>query len=151
MSGQTDTAISKCAAGTLRRASRSIARVYDGRLDRIGLTTTQFSILRNLDGQDAPVALAALADELVFERTSLHRALEPLRRDGLIAYSNGPGRAKRVAITPRGIRKVAQATPHWMAAQEEFVSRFGRAAWNGLAAQLVEIVSVARDMPVTED
>jgi DNA-binding MarR family transcriptional regulator len=144
-------AIGKCAAGTLRRAARSIARVYDARLGAVGLTTSQFSILRNLGTRREPATLAGLAEELVFERTSLHRALEPLRRDGLIAYGAGPGRAKLVSLTPRGARRVAQATPHWTAAQEEFVSRVGRAAWNRLAGELGDIVAIARDMPLVEE
>jgi len=139
-----------CAAGTLRRATRSLVRVYDARLARAGLTTTQFSLLRTLASRDEPVTLAGLAAEQAFERTSLLRALEPLRRQGLISYSDGPGRAKRVALTRRGVRKIAQATPHWTAAQEDFVARFGRSAWNALAGQLVAIVDVARDMATLE-
>lgn len=144
-----DTAVTTCAAGTLRRATRSIARVYDARLANAGLTTTQFSILRTLGEHPVPVTLGALARELVFERTSLHRALAPLRRDGLVAFTHGMGRAKYVAITPRGVRKVRVATPHWAAAQNEFMSRFGRAAWNSLAGQLIAIVDIARAMPAT--
>src|SRR6478672_10451091 len=83
-------AVTKCAAGTLRRATRSIARVYDARLARAGLTTTQFSILRGLERHGEPVTLAALTDELVLERTSLHRALEPLRRQRLVTFGDGP-------------------------------------------------------------
>jgi hypothetical protein len=46
---------------------------------------------------------------------------------------------------------VNKALPLWEAAQEEFVGRFGRAAWNDLAAQLVEIVAIARAMPASID
>jgi len=137
-----------CAAGTLRRAARSIARVYDAHLARAGLTTTQFSILRALERHDAPVALSALAEELVFERTSLYRALEPLRRERLVAFSDGPNRrAKAVGLTREGGRKIARALPHWSAAQNAFLARFGRASWSSLAAELTEIVDVARALP----
>jgi len=142
-------AVSKCAAGTLRRATRSIARVYDARLAGAGLTTTQFSLLRAIERRDGPVRLAELADELVFERTSLYRTLDPLVRDGLVVVTNAEPRAKQVALTAKGVRSIEKAMPLWTAAQEEFVERFGRAAWNDLAAQLVEIVDIARDMPVT--
>ena len=89
-----------CAAGTLRRATRSISRLYDGRLAEVGLTTTQLSILRSLDRAEGPVPLSELAEEQVFERTSLYRALEPLRRQKLVVLSAGRGRAKAVALTP---------------------------------------------------
>jgi DNA-binding MarR family transcriptional regulator len=140
-------ATAKCAAGTLRRAARSISRVYDNRLALSGLTTTQFSLLRALDKHDEPVALSELAEELVFERTSLYRALEPLRREGLIAFTPGRGRVKRVGLTARGVRRLTQAEPHWTAAQEAFLAQFGRAAWNTFAAQLVAIVDIARRIP----
>ena len=140
-------AASKCAAGTLRRATRSIARVYDVRLAPAGLTNTQFSILRAIERRDEPVTLPELADELVFERTSLYRSLEPLARDGLIELSNVGPRLKQVALTAKGARRIAKALPLWTAAQEEFVERFGRAAWNDVAAQLTEIVDIGRAMP----
>lgn len=143
-------ATEKCAAGTLRRAARSIARVYDRRLASAGLTTTQFSILTALQRHGTPVALTALAEELVFERTSLYRALEPMRRDGLVALSPGVGRAKQVALTASGIRRIARAKPHWTKAQETFVARFGRSEWTRLAGQLVDIVGIARAMPMEE-
>ncbi|HKW45973.1 MAG TPA: MarR family winged helix-turn-helix transcriptional regulator [Gemmatimonadaceae bacterium] len=142
-----EAATSKCAAGTLRRATRSITRVYDSRLENVGLTTTQFSILRALEKHGESVLLSELADELVFERTSLYRALEPLEREGLIAITRGTGRAKLAALTPKGARRVAQALPHWTAAQEAFLAQFGRSAWNTLAAQLMEIVDIARAIP----
>ena len=88
-----------CAAGTLRRATRSITRAYDRCLAAVGLTTTQFSILRAIERHRGPVALSELADEQVFERTSLYRALEPLERDGLVTIGAGKGRAKSVALT----------------------------------------------------
>jgi DNA-binding MarR family transcriptional regulator len=140
-------AADQCAAGTLRRAARSIARVYDRRLAPAGLTNTQFSILRALQRHGAPVALSALAEELVFERTSLYRALEPMRRDGLVAVSAGAGRAKRAALTPSGVRRIAKATPYWTAAQATFLTQFGRAEWVRLVGQLGDIVGIARAMP----
>ncbi len=143
-------ATEQCAAGTLRRAARSIARVYDRRLASAGLTTTQFSILTALQRHGTPVALAALAEELVFERTSLYRALEPMRREGLVALSPGRGRAKQAALTRGGIRRIAQAKPHWTRAQEAFVTHFGRSEWSRLAGQLVVIVGIARAMPMEE-
>lgn len=91
--------------------------------------------------------LAALAEELVFERTSLYRALQPLERDGLVSLKGAGGRAKVVSLSSKGARRIAQALPLWNAAQEEFLERFGRAAWNEMSAQLVGIAELARGMP----
>jgi DNA-binding MarR family transcriptional regulator len=134
-----------CAAGTLRRATRSVARLYDSRLARVGLTTTQFSILRALSQHDTPVPLSRLAEEQVFERTSLYRALEPLRRDGLVKLGGEEGRkAKTASLTARGRRLVVRALPHWEEAQAAFLEHVGRPAWARLSAQLVSIVEIAR-------
>ena len=129
-----------CAAGTLRRATRAVARRYDAHLARAGLTTTQYSLLVSLEEHKTPMPLTELATAQVFERTSLYRALEPLRREGLIAFSAGRGRAKLVALTPRGRRRVAEARPHWQEAQDSFLDELGRSSWNALAKQLSAIV-----------
>lgn len=140
-------AATKCAAGTLRRASRSVSRAYDAWLAPTGLSATQFSLLRAIERHGAPMRLAALAEELVFERTSLYRALQPLERDGLVSLKGAGGRAKVVSLSSKGARRIAQALPLWNAAQEEFLERFGRAAWNEVSAQLVGIAELARGMP----
>lgn len=129
-----------CAAGTLRRATRSVVRAYDKRLARVGLTTTQFSILRTLEQRGQPVELSRLAEEQVLERTSLYRALEPLHRDGLVKLGGDPGRrAKDAAITARGRRLVLRALPHWQEAQDEFLEVLGRPGWAELSAQLIAL------------
>src|SRR6185437_15078798 len=114
-------AASICAAGTLRRATRSVARIYDAHLARAGLTTTQFSLL------------------------------VPLEREGLVALTAGAGRSKQVQLTAKGVRRVADARPHWQSAQDAFLAEFGRSAWGGLAKQLAAIVDVARDIPAASE
>jgi DNA-binding MarR family transcriptional regulator len=134
-----------CAAGTLRRASRSLARLYDAYLAPSGLTTTQFSILRTVHRQRGRVALAALADDLVFERTSLYRALAPLRRAGLVSIDAGDDRrTKDVVLTRRAARRISAAMPHWREAQRAVLERFGLSAWHELADDLRQITTLAR-------
>lgn len=134
-----------CAAGTLRRASRSLARLYDAHLTRVGLTTTQFSILKAVERRGGSMPLAALADELVFERTSLYRGLAPLRRARLITVGAGRDRrAKVIALTPRARRRITSAMPHWRAAQRAVLGRFGARAWDGLSADLRQLTGLAR-------
>ena len=136
-----------CAAGTLRRASRSVSRFYDSRLSGAGLTTTQFSLLRALERHGEPIALTRLAADQVFERSSLYRALEPLRREGLVKIGAiGGGRAKEVELTARGRQRIRRALPHWQKAQNEFLKLFGRSAWGTLSTQLVAIVDAAHGL-----
>lgn len=136
-----------CAAGTLRRAARSMARVYDSRLAAVGLTTTQYSILRRLHDAGAPVPLPELANELVFERTSLYRALAPLRQQRLITFTAGHRRAKNVSLTALGEKRTVAAAPHWQRAQDDFLEEFGVNDWAALAGHLTAVVDAARSMP----
>ena len=101
-----------CAAGAVRRASRSLTRLYDQDLARAGVTTTQFSILRTLQRNGGCMPLADLAADLVFERTSLYRALVPLRRGGLVTVQPGVvRRAHDISLTKRAERlSLAPAT-----------------------------------------
>lgn len=134
-----------CAAGVVRRASRSLTRLYDSRLARAGVTTTQFSILRTLQRNSGRMSLADLAADLVFERTSLYRALSPLRRGGLVTVRTGAvPRAHDVSLTRKGERCIERAMPHWVAAQRLVLDGFGQAAWSTLAGRLVELTAVAR-------
>lgn len=139
-----------CAAGTLRRASRSLTRLYDQHLAHAGLTTTQFSILRTVQRHGGMVPLATLADDLVFERTSLYRALAPLRRTGLIALRRGAERRTRdVLLTARAARKITAAVPHWAAAQQAVLEQFGTDAWPKAASGLARLTMIARGLQST--
>jgi len=134
-----------CAAGTLRRASRSLTRLYDAHLARAGLTTTQFSILRTVQRCGGRMPLTGLAAELVFERTSLYRALAPLGRAGLLSLRPGTDRrAREVTLTRRADRSIARAMPHWEAAQRAVLTRLGHGAWSDLAARLGQLTAIAR-------
>lgn len=112
----------------------------------MGLTTSQYSILRRLEDADEPVPLMELAAELVFERTSLYRALGPLRRQRLVALRAGKGRAKVVVLTVSGAKKAAAAAPYWKRAQDDFLEQFGVGAWGSLRGQLAAVVEAAGTM-----
>jgi len=134
-----------CAAGVVRRASRSLTRLYDEHLAQAGVTTTQFSILRTLQRNGGSMPLSDLAADLVFERTSLYRALSPLRRSGLVTIrSAADRRAHDVALTARATRRIDQALPHWAAAQRMVLDRFGADAWSKLAVRLGHLTTIAR-------
>jgi DNA-binding MarR family transcriptional regulator len=130
-----------CACTVLRRAARKVTHVYDDALAPAGLRITQYSLLANLDRHGA-VAMTELAELLGMDRTTLTRNVGPLERDGLLALrSSGRGRTKLVTLTDRGRRRLRDAFPYWLAAQE----RFGRVLGAGPAANLTEIAgAIAR-------
>jgi DNA-binding MarR family transcriptional regulator len=115
----------------IRQAARYVSHVYDRHLARVGLTTTQYTILTKL--RRSAHTVAELAESMVMERTTLVRATQPLRRDGLISTSPSEAdrRALTIRLTERGAQKLTNAQAPWRDAQEEFECRFGaeRAAW----------------------
>ena len=81
---------SPCICGRLRRASRTLSRVYDEALAPVGLTVTQFSVMRTLSRLDRP-GLLELAETTAHEKSALWRTLQPLERKGWVAAETEPG------------------------------------------------------------
>ena len=105
-----------CLCGRLRRASRTLTRLYDEALEPSGLTVTQFSILRTLSRMEQPT-LGDLSEETAHEKSGLWRTVQPLIRQGLIETA-ADGRVQRLSLSDQGMMALVRALPHWRAAQE---------------------------------
>ncbi|MGE0744090.1 MAG: MarR family winged helix-turn-helix transcriptional regulator [Rhodospirillales bacterium] len=120
-----DAEICNCLA--VRQAARHVSQYYDRHLAPAGLRTSQYSILAKLN-RLGPLTINALAAELVTDRTTLGRNVQPLQREGLVAVA--PGREDRrnreLRLTDAGIARLRSAAVRWKAAQEGFESAFGR-------------------------
>lgn len=112
--------IEACICGRLRRTARALTRVYDEVLEPVGLTVTQFSILRTLNGLERPT-LAELAEATAHEKSALWRTLQPLVKEALVETST-EARSQRLALTDAGRERLQEALPPWRAVQER-VSR----------------------------
>ena len=110
----------------IRQAARYVSQLYDRHMAQVGLTITQFSILRRIK-RAAPMTMKQLADEMVMERTTLVRALQPLQRDGLLLSRSTEVTSRELALslTEAGETKLVAARLRWHAAQEAFERRFG--------------------------
>ena len=89
-----------CNCFVVRSAARHVTQLYDQFLAPVGLHVTQFSILAKLK-RLGPTTINALAKEMVMDRTTLGRNVQPLERDGLVKIeaSAADGRAK--VVTPK--------------------------------------------------
>jgi DNA-binding MarR family transcriptional regulator len=129
-----------CACTIIRRAARQVTHVYDTALAPTGLRITQYSLLANLDRLGA-TAMTELAGLLSMDRTTLTRNAGPLERDGLISVlPTGRGRTKLVTLTDRGRRRLREAFPYWLQAQE----RLGHVLGAKHTAGLAEIAAAIR-------
>lgn len=125
----------------IRQAARYVSQLYDRHLARVGLTITQFSILRRIR-DNTPMTMKQLANITLLKRTTLVRTIQPLQRDGLVSSRSTPaqGRELSFCLTSAGEAKLAAAWSHWAAAQEEFEHRFGVNRSASLRRELLDIM-----------
>ena len=132
--------IEDCTCLAVRQAARHITQFYDQFLARVGLRTTQFSILAKLR-RKGPMTINALADELVMDRTTLGRNILPLEREGLISVAPGrtDRRSKDLRLTDAGVERLRAAREGWREAQSRFAAAFGEERSVELRALLGEV------------
>jgi DNA-binding MarR family transcriptional regulator len=129
-------AAESCTAFNLKRASRTIGRIYDAMLAPLGIRSTQFNLMVavSLMGQ-AP--LIKLADELGLDRTTLTRNLVPLEQKGWIeSVAGGDRRVRLLQLTDSGRKVLAQGIPMWEKVQADVVEALGKKQWKDLIAGL---------------
>ncbi|HEY0745722.1 MAG TPA: MarR family winged helix-turn-helix transcriptional regulator [Steroidobacteraceae bacterium] len=132
-----------CACTTLRKASRALSRIYDEALLPAGMTVAQLAVLRAIGRGEGGEPLSRLAESLVMDRTSLYRALAPLKKSGWVAINAGPrGRAKQVELTVKGERAVQAARKFWDAAQTTILGEFGAERWTFLQHAVAELTAL---------
>ena len=126
-----------CNCFAIRSAARHVTQFYDQFLVPIGLRVTQFSILAKLKRM-GPLTINALAKEMVMDRTTLGRNIQPLERDGLIriAPAASDRRAKELRLTKAGEKRLQDGLAAWSAAQARFEASFGAKRAADLRAQL---------------
>jgi DNA-binding MarR family transcriptional regulator len=132
-----------CACYNLRKASRAVSKLYDDRLQPIGLRSTQFVTLIAIRIQQ-PIGLSALSREMVADRSTLTRNLTVLERVGLIRSKAGRGRTRLYSLTDKGSRAVAEGLPLWQQAQDQFVEQLGKKGWSTMLNSLDAAVRAAK-------
>ena len=126
-----------CACFAIRKASRVITQHYDHYLARVGIKTTQFTLL-NAIGANKSISMNALANGLSMDRTTLTRNLKPLQEQGFIALNTSPEdkRVKLFTLTPAGKKLVTAAIRHWRKAHADFLEIVGDTRWKRIAQDL---------------
>ncbi|TGK02770.1 MarR family transcriptional regulator [Leptospira langatensis] len=129
-----------CVNFNLRRASRAVTQFYDRELEQAGLTSQRFSLLHTLGASDG-LELSVLADLLVMDRTTLLRNLSPLEELGYVSdIPSDTKRARKVALTDKGLEALRIAYPIWEKAQDAVISAMGEDDLKRLLKRLNSIV-----------
>jgi DNA-binding MarR family transcriptional regulator len=132
-----------CNCLAIRQAARQVTQLYERHLAGAGMTASQYSILAKLS-RLGPLSINALAGQMVMDRTTTGRAIQPLMRDKLVAVAAGrDARTRLVSVTPAGVKRLKAATGRWREAQREFERSYGSAESAGLRAALARVVAVA--------
>jgi len=130
----------QCYCLTARRGARHLSRIYDRHLAPAGLSISQFSILALIE-LHPHITIMDLANRMLMERTTLLRALKPLREGGfLVSESAGPKTTILLTLARAGEQKLAEATPYWEAAQREYEAEVGARRATGLRDEVLGIL-----------
>jgi DNA-binding MarR family transcriptional regulator len=119
-----------CTCGSLRKASRRISQFYDAALAPVGIKSTQFSILAEVErgSIDAPLSMCELATAMVMDRSTLGHNLRPLERDDLLSLrlTLTDRRKRHVTLTKKGKATLQRARRLWRTAEGRFEKIFGK-------------------------
>ena len=115
-----------CTCGKLRRLTRRVTQIYDGFLEPVGLTITQFAILSPVM-RHGGITMGALAETMVMDPTTLTRNLRPLMERGYVKVVRDSTDRRRQGIWPTEAGKAIarEAGPHWRKAQAHVASVVG--------------------------
>ncbi|MES2321546.1 MAG: MarR family winged helix-turn-helix transcriptional regulator [Pseudomonadota bacterium] len=138
-----------CTCFKLRKLTRAMSRLYDQHMAKVGLKTTQYSLLSNAARGALPVA--ELAERLGMERTTLTRNLKPLVDAGWLEMKAGADSRQRiVTITDAGREKQLQAYAVWRAAQTDIETLLGydnvRALHQQLESTLIQLTPLLEEL-----
>jgi DNA-binding MarR family transcriptional regulator len=132
-----------CTCGSLRKASRRISQFYDTALAPVGIKSTQFSILSEVDhgSVEGPVTMCELATAMVMDRSTLGHNLKPLERDDLVVLrlSADDRRKRYVELTKKGRAILLRSRRLWCVAEGRFEKIFGKQSAAELRAVLLNI------------
>jgi DNA-binding MarR family transcriptional regulator len=131
-----------CNCFAVRSAARHVTQLYDQLLAPVGLRVTQLSILSKLK-RLGPRTINALADDMLMDRTTLGRIIQPLERDGLIRIEPrlSDRRAKELHLTKAGEKRLQAGLQAWAKAQARFEAGFGTKRAAELRALLRAVVA----------
>ena len=132
-----------CACQNLRRAARTVTRIYDYELRNAGLEITQFGLLTALAivGEANQKRLSA---GFAMDSTTLTRTLALMQKQRWVHAKRGKDRRERLfSLTPAGERKIAEAQPYWQRAERRLRREVGPGNWERMKEEVRRITEAA--------
>lgn len=136
-----------CTDTRLHHFARLVRQHYDAELGKIGLKTTQYRLLMEVEAH-GPVRPRDLAEAMSLSPSTLTRNVQTLISNGWLDLGPGiDGRTRSVRITGSGSKKCVEGLPHWTAAQARVHQLIGSrniSALHALVGECVECMSAAQ-------
>ncbi len=116
--------LADCPGLQARSLARRFTQCIEAELEKTGLTLAQIGLLAQIASADDD-RLAALAERMGLEQSTLSRNLHLLAKGGLveIAVAETDLRRRAVWLTETGARRLEAALPAWRRAQERLSDR----------------------------
>lgn len=114
-----------CTNLKLRQFMRRVSQHYDVQLAKVGLKTTQYSLLAYI-AKLGPIGQTELASHIKMGTSTLSRNLKPLVVAQWVVVSSGPdARSRLVSLTEAGRLKRIEAQRRWRVAQDDIHRMLG--------------------------
>jgi DNA-binding MarR family transcriptional regulator len=110
--------VAACLGYRSRRLARTVTRLYNDRLRRLGLNLTEMNLLAAIGAQGS-VQPAELGRAMALEKSTLSRNSSRLVDQGWVEIRDHPeDRGMLLSLTARGNQVLLDALPAWQEAQE---------------------------------
>lgn len=117
---------SQCHCITIRRATNAMTDYYDAALRDLNLTTSQYSLLKNLFRLET-ASTSELAEYVNLDRSTLVRNLKPLlERELIVDLAKENARNHKFMVSAKGLALLEEANPRWEKAQEDIKAYLGK-------------------------
>ena len=138
-----------CAVFNIRKANRTITRLYAKAFESVRLEPTQFTLLVACSRQSV-ITTNALAARLLMDPSALARNVAVLERRGLLEVAPGAKdrRLRNISITKAGKSTLARALPHWKSVQAKLADQIGHDRFQ-LVVDLMKTVTHAGEALLT--
>ena len=135
-------AVKNCTCFNLRKATRTVTRLFDEVMQPTGLRATQFTLLAAISSTGT-IAIRQLSKVLVMDRTTLTRNLKPLETGRLVKIVLGEDRRTRtLTLTDKGRKTLEKSFPFWRQAQSRVIERLTLRRWKELLKHLNSTVDI---------
>ena len=137
--------LSYCVFSNLRQTTRAVSQLYDEFMKPTGLRTTQCMVLAAIDVRGEST-VSELADVMMMDQTSMTRALNILKKEGMIEriLDEADHRRRLITLTPEGERTLTLALQLREQAQAKMIEGLGVEGVGSLIEMLSNLTAVTK-------